>query len=156
MRTLMLSSVSPLEFLLGKAIVMSLFSVATNVAIYFVIGMDTQYLGQFILWSTLVVITMVQIGGIIGLIAPNQMATGVVGMPVLMVFLILPMLAPLNNTLEKMSAVLPNYNFQVIFRDIISGKGYGDLTYNIIAILVWIGLAAIAFAYTYNKKGLDK
>jgi len=155
-RTLMLSSVSPVEFLLGKALLIILFSVITNIIMYLIIGMDIQYIGHYTLWSTLVVLTMVQIGGIIGLISPNQMSTSVVGMPVLVVFLIIPLLAPLNNIFERIALLLPNYSVQVILNNLINGKGSISFTYNILVILVWILIAAIVLAYTYSKKGLDE
>jgi ABC-2 type transport system permease protein len=156
MRTLMLSSVAPIEFLLGKAVVMFLFTTVSNIAIYFIAGMDIQYFGHYLFWSTLVVLSMIQIGGIMGLIAPNQMATGVIGMPVLMSFLLIPMLAPASDIMKKIASLLPNYNLQVILGRIMSGAGYEGSTNNMLAILAWIVLAATAFAYAYNKKGLDK
>ncbi|MBS4538971.1 ABC transporter permease [Clostridium sp. D2Q-11] len=155
-RTLILSSVSPVEFLLGKAIWIILFSVITNIIMYLIIGIDIQYIGYYILWSTLVVLTMVQIGGVIGLISHNQMSTGVVGIPVLIVFLIIPLLASLNDTLKRIALLLPNYSVQVVLDSLINGKGYNSFTYNILVILVWILIAAIVLAYTYNKTGLDK
>lgn len=156
MRTLMLSSVTPIEFLIGKVIVILLFSVVTNTAIYFIAGMGMQYLAQYILWSVTVTIIMMQIGGIIGLIAPNQMSTGVLGMPVIFAFMIIPMLAQANNTLEKIASILPNHNLNIILEKIINGDGYINTSYNILIILAWLILAAVAFVYTYNRKGLDK
>lgn len=156
MRTLMLSSVLPAEFLAGKAIVMLGFSTISNLAIYFITGIEMQYLIHYILWSTIVSLAMIQIGGIIGLIAQNQMATGVVGMPILMVFLIVPLLAPANEAIEKIASVLPNYNLQLLLGEIVSGRGYtAGTTYNIAVILAWIVLSAVAFGLIYNKKGLD-
>jgi len=156
MRTLMLSSVSPIEFLVGKAVVIFLFSVVTNIAIYFIVGIDIQYLVQYLLWTTILTVIMIQIGGIIGLIAQNQMATGVLGMPVIMGFLIIPMLAPANDIFQKTANLLPNYNLQVLLYKFFNGEGYSNSTNNILVILVWIALVTIGFIYTYSKKGLDK
>lgn len=157
LRTLMLSAVSPWEFLAGKALIAILLSVITNVAMFFIVGIDVQYLGKYILITTLVVFSMIEIGAVIGIIAPNQMATGVVGMPVLMILLMIPLFARVSKTLTKIAEFLPNYNMNVMLEKIFKGQGIGDnFAYNISVILAWILIAGIIFAYTYKKRGLDK
>jgi len=157
LRTLMLSAVSPWEFLAGKALITLLVSVIINVAMFFIVGVNIQYLGQYILLTTLVIFSMIGIGAVIGIIAPNQMATGVVGMPVLMIFYMMPLFAEMNKTITKISEFLPNYNLSLLLKNVVKGtplpRGY---TFSISLILLWILIAAIAFAYTYNKKGLDR
>jgi len=157
LRTLMLSGVSPLEFLTGKILITFLISQIINVAIFFIIGISIQYLGIYILLTTLVVFTMIEIGALIGIISPNQMSTGVVGMPVLMLFLMVPLFAKLNKTLLKIAEFLPNYNMNLMLEKLFKGEIIGlGYAYNIAVILVWIIIAGAAFAYTYNKVGLDK
>jgi ABC-2 type transport system permease protein len=157
LRTLMLSAVSPLEFLTGKALIATLMSVIINIAMFFIIGVDAQYLGKYILLTTLVVFSMVEIGAVIGIIAPNQMATGVVGMPVLMILLMVPIFARLNRTLTKIAEFLPNYNLNVMLEKMFKGEAVGTgTTYSIVVILVWILIAGVVFVYTYSKRGLDK
>lgn len=87
LRTLMLSAVSPWEFLAGKVLITFLVSEVVNIVIFFFIGCDIQYLGQYILITTLVLFSMIEIGAIIGIISPNQMTTGVFSMPVITIFL---------------------------------------------------------------------
>jgi len=157
LRTLMLSAVSPLEFLTGKALITILMSVIINAAMFFIIGIDVQYLGKYILLTTLVVFSMVEIGAVIGIIAPNQMATGVIGMPVLMILLMIPIFARLNGTLTKIAEFLPNYNLNLMLEKIFKGQTIGtESAYGVSVILVWILIAGLAFAYTYSKRGLDK
>lgn len=157
LRTLMLSAVSPWEFLTGKALITLLMSIGINVVMFFIIGIDAQYLGMYILLSSLVVFNMIEIGAVIGIIAPNQMSTGVIGMPVIMLLLMIPLFARLNKTLEKIAEFLPNYSLNLMLEKVFKGQAIGtESVYNISVILVWILIAAIAFAYTYNKRGLDK
>lgn len=157
LRTLMLSAVSPWEFLLGKAIITLLLSVITNIAMFFIVRADIKYLGMYTLLTTLVVLSMILIGAIIGIIAPNQMATGVVGMPVLMILLMIPIFAMLNETLKKIANFLPSYNMNVLFGKLFKGQPMGsEAFYNVAVILAWILISAVAFAYTYKKRGLDK
>lgn len=157
LRTLMLSAVSPLEFFTGKVLITFLTSEIINVAMFFIVGVDAKYFGKYILITTLVVFSMIGIGAIIGLIAPNQMATGVVGTPVLMIFYMIPMFAEINKTLTKIAEFLPNYNMNLMLKRVFKGEAIGTgSTYSLAMILGWIIIAAVAFAYTYNKIGLDK
>ncbi|MBU3091037.1 ABC transporter permease [Clostridium sp. CF011] len=157
LRTLMLSAVSPLEFLAGKAIITLLVSVIINISIFFIIGIDAQYLGRYILLTTLVVFSMIEIGAVIGIIAPNQMATGVIGMPVLMILLMVPIFAKFNKTLARIAEILPNYNMDIMLEKVFKGQIIGtESAYGIFVILAWIVIAAGGFVYIYSKRGLDK
>lgn len=156
MRTLMLSSVTPAEFLAGKAIVMFLFAFATNIAIFFVTGMELLLLGHYVIWSIVVTIIMMEIGGIIGLIAKNQMSTSVLGVPVIFAFMLIPLLARANDGFEKIAALLPNYNLGSVLENIMLGDGYAHLSYKPFIIFAWFVLMSGAFIYTYHKNSLDK
>jgi ABC-2 type transport system permease protein len=157
LRTLMLSSVSPLEFLVGKAIITLLIIEVIDIIMFFIVGMDVQYLGKVMLITTLVAISMIGIGGVIGMFSPNQMATGVVGMPVIMIFFFIPMLAKLNETLAKISEILPNYHMNLLLEKVFKGETIGtESVYSILAILAWIAISVLAFAFIYSKRGLDK
>jgi len=153
----MLSGVSPLEFLTGKIFMSFLISEIINVAIFFIIGIGSKYLAIYMLLTTLGVFTMIEIGALIGIISTNQMSTGIVGMPILMFFMLVPFFAKLNKTILKIAEFLPNYNINLILENIFKGQTIGlEYAYNIVVILAWIIIAGAAFAYTYNKVGLDK
>ncbi|MBU3176197.1 ABC transporter permease [Clostridium estertheticum] len=157
LRTLMLSAVSPLEFFTGKVLITFVTSEIINVAMFFIVSVDAKYVGKYILLTTLVVFSMIGIGAIIGLIAPNQMATGVVGMPVIMIFYMVPMFAGINKALTKTAEFLPNYNMNLMLKRVFKGEAIGtESVYSMAVILVWIIFVGAAFAYTYNKTGLDK
>ena len=157
LRTLMLSGVSPLEFLAGKVLITFLLTTLSNLAIFLIVGIDPSYLFQFILLTTLVVIAMMEIGAVLGIFSPNQMATGTIGMPVLMVFLFVPMFAPVNETVGTVAGYLPTHNLNLVLESLFSGGGLGaNSTTNLAIILAWIVVAAAGFIYTYNKVGLDK
>ncbi len=157
LRTLMISGVSPLEFFTGKALITFVATEIINIVIFFIFKMNVQYFGAYILLTTLVVFSMIGIGGIIGIIAPNQMATGVVGTPVLMVIMMIPMFAKANKTLTKIAELLPNYNMNVLVEKVFKGETIGvGSVYNIVVMVVWIIITAATFAYSYSKIGIDK
>jgi len=157
LRTLMLSAVSPLEFLAGKACITFLVSEVNNLVVFFIIGIDKKYFATYMLITTLVVLSMILIGSVMGVFASNQMAMSVVGMPVIAVFWILPLLSKINKSFKRIAEFLPNYNMDIMLNKLFKGETIGSTSaYNLAVILGWIIIAAIAFAYTYNKRGLDR
>ncbi|WP_125154789.1 ABC transporter permease [Clostridium rectalis] len=157
LRTLMLSSVSPWEFLAGKVLITFLVSEIVNIVIFLFIGCDIQYLGKYIFITTLVLFSMIEIGSIIGILSPNQMTTGVFSIPVIMIFFVIPMFAGANKIMKIIADFLPNYNMNIMIVRIFKGESFGsESTYNIAIILVWIIIAALVFGLVYKKRGLDE
>ncbi len=152
LRTLMLSSVSPWEFLAGKVLITLLVSEVVNIVIFFFIGCDIQYLGQYILITTLVLFSMIEIGAIIGIISPNQMTTGVFSMPVIMIFFIIPMFAEVNKTMKTIAKLLPNYNMNIMLGRLFKEESiFSKSSYGMAVILGWIIIAALSFGWVYKK-----
>jgi ABC-2 type transport system permease protein len=157
LRTLMLSGVSQLDFLTGKVIITFLITEILNVLIFFIIGIDSIYLGEFILITSLLLIIMIEIGATVGISVKNQMAAGTVGTPIFIIFLIVPIFSSFSKSVEYVAGILPNYNMDIIFRKMFSGGtiGIADAK-NIVVIIVWIIASGIIFMQTYNRIGLDK
>ncbi|SFC88793.1 ABC transporter permease [Clostridium uliginosum] len=156
LRTLMLACVSPLEFLVGKAIIILLLSLGTNILMFFIIGMEFSYLGHFIFITTLVVISMMEFGAVVGIIAENQMSTGTIGMPFFMIILIIPLFAKINDACKIVANFLPNCNMEILLNRIFTNEHINmNFTYSIAIILGWIIMGAGVFAYAYSKKRLD-
>jgi len=157
LRTILLSGVSAPEFLAGKVLVTFILSQITNVLIFFIMGLEVQYLGWFLVISFLVVICMIEIGAVIGILSPNQMATGVIGMPVLMVLLLIPAFADLNEGMKKIAKFTPNYNMNMLFKQLFeTGSLLKGEIMPFVVILIWVILSGAVFFITYNKVGLDK
>jgi len=157
LRTLMLSGVTPMEFLTGKVMITFLLSTLSNFAVFLIVGLGSKFLLPFLLLTTLVVVAMIGIGAIIGLCSPNQMATGTVGMPVIMVFLLLPMFAFVNETVEIIAGLFPTHNLNVMLQSVFRGEGLGaEAATNLAVIFGWIVLSALGFIFTYRKVGLDR
>lgn len=153
MRTLMLSSVSPWEFLVGKAALILIIGMVNTAAVFFIIGVESQFLAANLLTFFPVIITMTVIGGIIGLLVQNMMATGIVAMPVIGLFMFIPMLALHNEAMAKVSQYLPNVKAQEILQRVMDGQAVEARS--IVIILAWIVLSVISFALIYKRKGLD-
>ncbi|BCZ44822.1 ABC transporter permease [Clostridium gelidum] len=156
LRTLMLAAVSPLEFLVGKAMIILLISLGTNILMFFIMGMGLLYLGWFIIVTILVVISMMEFGAVVGIISENQMSTGTIGMPIFMIFLMIPFFIRINDVFRRIAELLPNYNAEILMNRIFTNEAIGiNFAYNIAVILAWIIIGAGVFTWIYSKKKLD-
>lgn len=157
LRTLMLSGVSQLDFLTGKVIITFLVTEILNVLIFYIIGIDSVYLGEFILITSLLLIIMIEIGSTVGISVKNQMAAGTIGTPIFIVFLMVPIFSRFSKSVEYVAGILPNYNMNIIFRKMFSGGAIGMVdAKNIAVIIIWIIASGIIFVQTYKRIGLDK
>lgn len=156
LRTLMLSGVSSMDFLLGKAVVSFIVTLGINVAIFFIAEIGIEYLLMFIVLSCVVSIIMIIIGAIIGMMSPNQMATGVVGSPILILLYLIPSLEKLNDIFMKISRYLPFHSFTELFNRFYSGKGGEDSIFEIIVLAAWLIVSLVVFAAVYKRKSIDK
>ncbi|WP_160689847.1 ABC transporter permease [Clostridium sp. C2-6-12] len=156
LRTLMLSAVSPIEFLAGKIFVTLVISIGVNVLTYFIMGMKLSYIGQFIIITTLVAICFIEFGAIVGILAESQMSTGTIGMPFFMIMFFVGTLSKMSNIAGFVANFLPNYNMEVLLNRVYANEAISiNFAYNISVILIWIMMGAGIFAYAYKKKKLD-
>ncbi|KOR26943.1 ABC transporter permease [Clostridium sporogenes] len=157
LRTLMLSSVSPWEFLTGKAIIIIFISEIVNIAMLFILGFDAKYLVKYVLITSLLLLSMIEIGAIVGVFCKNQMATGIFSMPVILIFYVIPMAAKMNKIIEKVANLLPNYHMNIMLSSLFKGESvFSKSRYGLVVMLGWIIIAAFAFGWIYKKRGLDK
>lgn len=157
LRTLMLSGITPMEFLTGKLLLTVIITVASNLIIFLILGFDMKYLGIYILLTSLVMISMIMMGAILGMISPNQMSTGVMGVPMMLIFMIIPVFGSFNETLRKIAVYLPNYNLNILLSRAFGGDIIGKESLSKLAvILVWIIISAVIAVITYRKVGIDK
>lgn len=155
LRTLMLSSVKPLEFLISKAIIVFIISFFTNSAIYIFTGLSMNYFLLYVIISIPLAWIMMLIGACIGMIAKNQMATSFYGMPVILVFMLFPLFGSINSFLEYIVNLLPN---QVVFNLLeqrINLIEYSFPWSEVLTLIVWFGLSTLLFIYTFNKRKID-
>lgn len=157
LRTLMLSGVAPLDFLTGKVIITFLVTEILNVLMFFIIGIESVYLGEFILLTSLLLIIMIEIGATVGISVKNQMAAGTVGSSIFIIFLIVPIFSSFSKRVEYIARILPNYNIEMIFRRLFS-EGAIEMVdaKNMAVIIIWIIASGIIFMQTYKRIGLDK
>lgn len=162
LRTLMLSNVSSFEFLFSKAFVTLVYSVVLNVIVYFIIGLKISALAPFVLVTTAAVIPLLFFGAGIGLMAKDQMTTGLYSSPAMIVLMIFPMFGMMKESIHNAARFFPtnammelyfSMNKDPVFAKIF-GNNFNDL-FNWCVLAVWMVICLVVFWFIYKKKGLD-
>ncbi|MDE6853148.1 MAG: ABC transporter, partial [Lachnospiraceae bacterium] len=97
------------------------------------------------------------LGAVAGLLSKDQASAGTVGSPLMMLVMIPPLFAGMNQTIEKMAVILPTASFQTILTSFIE-DGRLMTQDNLVAVLVcmvWIIAGYTIFHVFYQRKGMD-
>lgn len=162
LRTLMLSNVTGLEFLLSKLTVGFLMTVAGNVVVFFLAGAKLGLLPAYLTASALGAVSMNLVSAVVGLLSRDQMSCGVIQVPFLLLFMIPPVFSgsvfsvpAIGSAIETAARFTPlNAMIQVFFRWG-TGKGTGELPFHFAVLIGWIAAGALVFVLVYRKKRLD-
>lgn len=159
MRTLILSNVSGLEFLLAKVTAGLLMTFLGNVVIFFMTGTPVRHLPIFLAATTLGAVSLNLISAVIGLFSRDQMSCGVLQIPVLLVFLLPAVLGghlsgAVGNVMQAVGKFVPTNAMVQVFSCVMTGKTE-QLLFYFGTLLAWIAVAVAAFVLIYRKKRLD-
>lgn len=162
LRTLMLSNVSSFEFLFSKAFVTLVYSEIINIIVFFIIGVDISSLASFLLVTTVALIPLLFFGAAIGLLAKDQMTTGLYSSPVMIVLMILPMFAMMKDSIRSVARFFPTNAMMELYFSMskdpkiikMLGDDFNDL-FNWGVLAVWMIICLAVFWFVYKKKGLD-
>lgn len=156
MRTLMLSNVSGLEFFISKMLVPVTFLIVSDAVIYLIVGMHMKYFLYFMIFNFLGSVSMVMIGGVIGIMARDQMSAGVYQVPAMLILFLPAVFSAMNETIEKLAKCTPTEAVSNLFfsqadkRYASAGSGF-----SIMVLLLWSVAATGVFVLMYRKKGVD-
>lgn len=156
LRSLLLSDVSASEFIFSKMIIVLVLFTLTMVMCYFVVNSPLSYFPEYLLIIVLSTVSLLLIGSIVGILAPNQQAASVLSIPIMFVIGI-PMFALMgqNEVLLTISKFIPSA--PVLF---MLGVKAGELTdYSSLlgysSMIVWIFVSLGLFISFYKKKSMD-
>lgn len=157
LRTLMLSNISAAEFFLAKVIVGYTVTIVTSIIIFVLTGTAYSKLPLYFLCATLGTLCLIMFSGIVGMIARDQMSCGVYQVPMMMLFMLPPMLAGISEPVNAFARLTPlNAMMQLFYLGVGMTEGSAmDAVFHIVVLLAWIVFSAAVFSYTYNKKGID-
>ena len=156
LRSLLLSGLTPLEFILGKAFISTVLTTIVNLFIYFYMGISNEagiFIGYFVITIALGLL-MNLFGALIGVIAPNQMSTGVVGMPMMMVFLLLPLFASISESFSNIARFVPIRSMNLLLEALFNGQLYGQMGsfgFEVVVIVAWTIIGFVSFDFAYKR-----
>ena len=113
LEVLLLSPANSVEVFIGKGL-LTFISIIVSFIILIAMfgGVDPDQMAVILVGGILTAVFCIQVGIIVGLLSKNQMATGVVGTPVYMALLLVPMLGSMGSPiLEKIAKVFPTYYY---------------------------------------------
>src|SRR5690554_2018272 len=137
---LLLSPAKPVEVFLGKGLLTLVSIIVVTIILFLITGDAFIHLSVILISTLLASINAILIGMIVGLMAPNQMATGVIGTPIYLLLLIFPIYGDLGiGFMEKISKFLPTYYYFEILQLVLdNGETLFDLSGLILVLILFI------------------
>ena len=156
LRVLMTASVRGLDFFIGSALPVLVIIEVVNVLMIPIAGVTWSVIpwGSFLLISTICALVSMLLGYMTGILSKNQTQAGIVSMPLLLIFTMLPFFRVLNHTLE----MLANLTYSGILTRLVDqtlGQGYHWDFQDIAVLLIWLVIGMGLFLYAYRRNGLD-
>lgn len=151
---LMLSSVSPIEFLIGKLLPVTIISVISNIIIFYILKINSMYIIPFLIITMTTTLSFIIIGSILGLIFATPSQATIYFMPLVTILFFIPVISVFSKTVEKFSHILGISQMNIIIQNIISGKGLFYSKVGLLITLIWLIVPFIIFSYIYKHKKL--
>lgn len=156
LRTLMLSDVSAIEFLVSKLLVMLFLFITVMLICFYIIKADVNILPEYIVMLVLTTVSLLFLSSIVGMLAQSQQSAGVISTPIMFLSAI-PMFSTMgtSQTFLTISKFMPTGpilfmldGFSEVPIDYSSLLGYGSM-------IAWIIISLIGFSYFYKLKSID-
>lgn len=156
LKTLMLSPLSPIEFLLGKSLITLFLCLITNLIIFFLVNPSGINLIIYIIISLISSVTMIILGAVIGLLSKTQMETSIIGFPIYMGLMLIPMLSNINSLFKSIANLFFTYHTIEILGKVYKGQNLFSIRYDLLVIFIWLIISLLLFIFTCKKVKLDK
>lgn len=158
LRVLMTSSVSGMQYFIGSIFFPFILTIITNFIILEISGLSMQQVSvpAFLAVSAIASLISCVIGMIVGICAKNQMNASMIASPLIMVFMLIPMLGGLSDGLHKLSGFLFTGIVAEMAAGFANGTGY-DITPMDIAVLSGeLIISVLIFLMLYKGNGYER
>lgn len=153
LQVLMLSPATPFEIFAGKGLLTLVSLMLFALLIYLVQGVAFSRIPLLLFIFLLGVCASIPLGMLVGVLAPNLLSTGMVGLPLYLGFTFIPMFAFRGGVWQSIARFVPTgHVYEATFR-ILSGDTTGSQVLGTIASLA--GLAVVAcllLGYAFRKR----
>ena len=155
LRTLMLANVSAAQVIASRAVVSLTAIVVAQAACFAVLRAPIDLLAPYLLLGILSGLPIVMLSLVLGLAARDQMTAGVYSIPLVLVAF-LPLFAPLNETLAKVTPYCPTGGAQELLNLAADGALFtADALQPLVVTLVWVAVGAAVLALLYKRLARD-
>lgn len=157
LRVLMLNDVSAMEYLMSKLLVVLCAMELVGVVIFFVTMAPIQAIFSYLLVTSITAITLLLFGAVIGLISKDQMSTGTLSTPVMVLFLIPPMMGQFNSFFQNIAQFVPTYALTKMLDALMIGESIFtmDMLRHYLLIFAWTLISIVIFYIIYQRKRFD-
>lgn len=158
LEVLLLSPASPLEVFVAKGFTTFSLIMIVQFGFLFLAQLSWKPSAVIFVATALTAIFCILVGMIIGLVVKNQMGTGIVGTPIYMLFMLVPLLSEINDGfISQLAKLLPtHYYFKILQYLLGYGQNIKSILPNLIVILVSILVALFALLLVYRYKSLNQ
>ena len=155
LRTLMLANVSAAQVIASRAVVSLAAIVIAQAACFAVLRAPIDLLAPYLLLGILSGLPIVMLSLVLGLAARDQMTAGVYSIPLVLVAF-LPLFAPLNETLAKVTPYCPTGGVLKLLVLAADGALFTtDALQPLAVTLAWIAVGAAVLALLYKRLARD-
>lgn len=151
--SLILSGISPLEFLLGKNLPTVLITMLTSTCMLLLAKVNFRYLPSLCILIFIVIISEVILMSLIGIISKNSVQSLMYSLPFVLILLLAPMLS-LMKTFNNINNLINVSIMNFIIKNILNGKGLLYSEYSLLIVLIWLIIPSILFILIYKTKKL--
>lgn len=154
---LLLSPATPAEVFIGKGALTIILMFFTSIILIIIGGVEIRLLPVILVGTVLTSIFSVFLGMVVGILSPNQMATGVIGMPVYLLLLLIPQLSVLGvEIINQIGKFLPTYYyFELLRLALEQGQGWSSMLTHFLIIIMSIVITFIVLLLVYRRKGFS-
>lgn len=157
LEVLLLSPASAVEVFTGKGLVTFISMVITTFILLLVSGSGFEHLGVIIPATFVASIFSIFLGIVVGLLAPNQISTGLVGTPIYMLLYLFPLLGGMGvEIMEKIGVFLPtSYYYKMLELLFTENRGLGDMLPQLGVLALSAVVTFLLVLLVYKKKGFE-
>jgi len=152
LNVLITSTVSGVDFLTAHVLTTATITIAVNVIVYFIVGIDGLAITDYLLVTSFGTIAAITLGATLGILAKNQAAASTMVSPFVMLLMLAPLFFPESFLVENVLYYAFTEQMNLAMIDLLDG----GLNWMRIAILgANIAVFAVIFGVSYRKRGLS-
>lgn len=150
---LMLSGVSPLEFIIGKNLTTICVTTLTSTFMLLLSKINFIYLPSLFILIFIIIVSEVILMSLVGIIANNSMECLLYSFPFVIALLFAPLFS-FNRAFYRINSLINISNMNFMIKNILDGKGFFYSQYSLLVITIWLIIPLILFSVIYKAKKL--